>query len=90
MTDPNQLVVDLITDVLTDYQSQDNEDLPVFAGFVDQDGNVHFGYLNCGYNDLHLISVTAKDEAILRMLAFNQDRLQRFIEEADTEDEASE
>lgn len=90
MTDPNQLVVDLITDVLTDYQSQDNEDLPVFAGFVDQDGNVHFGYLNCGYNDLHLISATVKDEAILRMLAFNQDRLQRFIEEADAEDETSE
>ena len=85
MKDPNKLVVDLITDVLTDYQKQETDDLPVFAGFVDADGDVHFGYWNCNYNDLHMISATARDEAILRMLAENQDRLQRFIDEANSD-----
>lgn len=88
MGDPNREVVDLITEMLTDYQSQEEENLPMLAGFIDNKGNVHFGYLNCNYNDLYLVSAAANDEAILRMLAVNQDRLQRFIDEADSEDDS--
>lgn len=88
MGDPDKQVVDLITEMLTDYQSQEEDKLPLFAGFIDNGGNVHFGYVNCNYNDLYLISTASNDEAILRMLAVNQDRLQRFIEEVESEDDS--
>lgn len=84
MTDPDKNVVDLITEVLREYQEQENhEDLPVFCGFVAPDRSVYFSYTNCAYGDLRAVSDAFGDEATLRMIAVNQDRLQRFIDEDD-------
>lgn len=81
MKDPDERVVQMVTDVLTRYQSESKKDLPIFMGFVNDEG-VNMCYLHCSYNDLRLIAATAEDEATLKMLAFNQRRLQKFIDEA--------
>lgn len=89
MGDPDKNVVDLITAVVQEYQEQENhEDLPIFCGFVTPDRVVYFSYTNCAFGDLRTIADAFSDEAILRMLAVNQDRLQRFIDEADSEDDS--
>lgn len=88
MGDPDEEVVGLITEIVTDYQHLDSKKLPIFAGFIDEMGLVHFSYVYCNYSDLHLISAAAHDEATLRMLAVNQDRLQKFINKADSEDDS--
>lgn len=85
MKDPDEQVVQMVTDVLTSYQEENKKDLPIFIGFVNDEG-VSFAYLNCSYNDLRLIAATAEDEATLKMLAFNQDRLQKLIDEANSDE----
>lgn len=86
MKDPDEQVVQMVTEILTSYQSESEKDLPIFISFMNDEG-VNFAYLHCSYNDLRLIAATVEDEATLKMLAFNQDRLQKLIDEVDLDEE---
>lgn len=57
-----------------------------FVGYVRTDGSVVFMYDSCNYSDLNQISSAARDEAILRMIAENADRLERFVAESTISD----
>lgn len=89
MTDPEQNVVDMVTEVLQKYQNQEtHENVPVFCGFMAADGGVYFAYTECGYTQLRSIASAINDEATLQMIAVNQDRLQKLIDEANPDEES--
>lgn len=89
MTDPDKQVVEMISTILKEYQEQ-GEDLPLICGFISPDGGEYFSYLNCNYCDLRKLATAIQDEATLLMISRNQDRLQRFIEEAGATSDDSE
>lgn len=83
MSDPNANIVAMLTDILTEYQKH-GKDLPLVCAFIAPDGEVWTVYNECGYTDLRRVADAIDDEATLRMLAANQDSLQKFVDEIDS------
>lgn len=95
MKNPDSEIQDLVTDMVTSYQREleesGEEKLPFAMAFVNSEGEIVTGYVYCSYGDLNGLSITFRDEAILRMLAIHQDRIQKFREELeDDEDDDAE
>lgn len=83
MRDPDQDTVEMVTEVLERFQKSGGI-APLLIGFIDLDEDVEiFAYKNCNYRDLRRFSSAIQDEAILKMIAVNQDRIDHFKEEDD-------
>lgn len=81
MLDPDKNVVDMVTDVLRGYQ-ESGKDSPLLIGYINRNKDVEiFAYLNCNYSDLRRLATAVNDEAQLRMIAVNQDRIDKFAAE---------
>lgn len=88
MKDPDQDIVEMITDVLKKYQEL-GQDVPLVIGYIDLNENCEvFAYHFCDYSDLRKLAIAIQDEAILRMIARNQDRIEHFKEQYDCGDDA--
>lgn len=83
MTDPELQVVKMVTEVLEQFQELNNPNAPLFIGFIGDEREVTFAYLRATYGDLRRIADAVNDEATLRMIAENQDRIEKFKNELD-------
>lgn len=88
MSDPDKDIVEMLTDVLKKYQAL-GRDAPLVIGYIDlNEGCEVLAYHFCNYNDLRRLATAIQDEAILRMIAGNQDRIEHFKEQFDDGDDA--
>lgn len=78
MDNPNKEVMELVTDVLKGYQKIGGNS-SLIMGYIDPNEDVEvFAYLNCNYSELRRLAIAIHDEATLRMIAVNQDRIEKF------------
>lgn len=88
MSDPDKDIVEMLTDVLKKYQAL-GQDAPLVIGYIDPNESCEmFAYHFCDYTDLRRLATAIQDEATLRMIARNQDRIEHFKERFDYGDDA--
>lgn len=87
--DENQELVDFLTKVLSDIEGDKPEHLCV--SYIIDDRHDAVSYLSCSYKHLRRLADAIDDEASIRMIAENQERIQKFIDlDADSDVESDE
>lgn len=85
-SDKDLSTIEWLTKALSHWEETGSQEtVKIAIAYFQTDGAIAVDYRNLGYTDLQRIGQAIQDDATIAMIAENQERLERYIADLDTE-----